>query len=135
MVSRRSILAPAVLLASSLAAPGSAQAQFAEPYKLVDLAAAYLWRPSPARIAHRYVEYQARAPSPVYFFASAELGLAPTADETGLWRTDGTRQGTFFVAAFTDIAEMAVVNGKLLISGILGRDDGPRALVLRRLRP
>jgi ELWxxDGT repeat protein len=51
----------------------------------------------------------------VYFFASENWDSLHTADHTGLWRTDGTT--VEFRKEFFDIAEMAVVNGKLLISG------------------
>jgi ELWxxDGT repeat protein len=51
----------------------------------------------------------------VYFFASENWDSLHTADRTGLWRTDGTT--VEFREPFRDIAEMAVLNGKLLISG------------------
>ena len=51
----------------------------------------------------------------VYFFASENWDSLHTADHTGLWRTNGTT--VEFREPFFDIVEMAVLNGKLLISG------------------
>ncbi len=51
----------------------------------------------------------------VYFFASENWDSLHTADRTGLWRTDGTT--VEFREPFFDIVEMAVLNGRLLISG------------------
>jgi ELWxxDGT repeat protein len=51
----------------------------------------------------------------VYFFASESWDSLHTADRTGLWRTDGTT--VEFREPFFEIVDMAVLNGKLLISG------------------
>lgn len=106
MVSRRSILVPAAAFALVVAAPGLAQAQPSSPFKLVDLASSYQGAVFPGSSADLYVEYEGS----VYFFAAGDAGV-------GLWRTDGTRGGTSFVWAFSSIAEMAVANGLLFISG------------------
>jgi ELWxxDGT repeat protein len=80
----------------------------------------------------RYVEYQGA----VYFFASGDWG-------SGLWRTDGTRSGTTFVESFGSIADMAVANGLLFISGEsditygleLYKYDGFSATLVKDIRP
>jgi ELWxxDGT repeat protein len=142
----------AFFLASGVLLAGTpAVGQFTNSYKVAEIAAgspyygATYWGSGPTL----FVEYQgSRDPSPrVYFFASQGWDTLHTHDETGLYRTDGTRAGTSFVAPFTDITEMAVVNGKLLISGSQtgeGRelwsydgstDDGSPATLVKDIRP
>jgi ELWxxDGT repeat protein len=109
------------LASSALLAGSPALAQFTNAYKLAEIGrpgsygGAQFWGSDPSLFA----VYQSSAdPSPrVYFFASEGWDTLRTADKTGLYRTDGTWEGTSFVAPFTEITDMAVANGKLLISG------------------
>ncbi len=81
--------------------------------KLAEIAgpSIYLGANFPGSGATGFTTYQGY----VYFFASENWDSLHTADRTGLWRTDGTT--VEFREPFFDIVEMAVVNGRLLISG------------------
>ena len=132
MLSRRSILALAAAAGLFTGAPGLARAQYSAPYKLIDLASSWEGAVFPGSNPDRYVEYQGA----VYFFASGDWG-------SGLWRTDGTRSGTTFVESFGSIADMAVANGLLFISGEsditygieLYKYDGFSATLVKDIRP
>jgi ELWxxDGT repeat protein len=95
--------------------PLAAQAQ----YKLKELRAGQSGTdtvfagPNPGSSPDKFVEFK----GDVYFFARFENKDGIEIFPSGLYRTDGTRANTTFVAYFEAIADMAVVNGQLLISG------------------
>jgi ELWxxDGT repeat protein len=96
---------PIVLALVCLAAPArEADAQ----YKLQDLRAGLAGSTFPGSAPDDFIEFNGN----VYFFARFADGIGGS----GLFRTDGTRDNTVLVQLFDAITEMAVVNGRLLLS-------------------
>ena len=128
---RRSLATLAVGLALVAAASGPAEAQFAEPYKLADIATYSTGHAFPSSSADQYVEYE----GVVYFFAAGDGG-------SGLWRTDGTQSGTTLAAPFGTILDMMVLGERLIIAGSGGPEgvelwsyNGFSAALIKDIRP
>jgi ELWxxDGT repeat protein len=131
MSCRRSLATLAAVLGLFAEASPPAEAQFAEPFKLLDVNTHPTGAVFPGSSAGQYVEYQGQ----VYFFASGSGG-------SGLWRTDGTQSGTTLVESFGTILDMMVLDDRLIIAGSGGPEgvelwtyDGFSADLILDIRP
>ena len=88
--------------------PLAAHAQYMVKDLRTGLATQVAPGPNPGSNPDKFVEFKGN----VYFFAR----FGDAAGEAGLYRTDGTPAGTALVALFDAITDMAVVNGRLLLS-------------------